>query len=277
MTLSELSTPFERRRIIQYGKDGNTPVRHWHEMQHVTGPLYKGREKAEEYGGNVYDTFLVFNGVKDGLRLEYRARHPEQRTVEQYAEELKKCGYDTPEHFLSYLDACVEEGRHIGNAMIEFVRQIDPERAERYARHRAARLAAEDEKQKAQLAQREAERRAEEERRKAEMEKERALLLGWADEMSPMQYGRAKSVLDVRIRVDAKAVMTRRDFIIMLVRDGWAPHKEENVISYYGSRWDMKESAPRSEYTMCKGDRSYTVSKTEYDFALFLSRGRNAS
>ncbi len=277
MTLSELNTPFERHRIIEYGKKGNTPVRRWHEMQHVTGPLYKGREEAEEYGGNVYDTFLVFDGVKDGLRLEYRARHPEHRTVEQCAEELKKCGYDTLDHFLSYLDSCVEENRHIGNAMIEFTRQIDPGRAERYARHRAARLAAEDEKEKVLLAQRKAERQAEEERRRAEAVKERALLLGWADELSPMQYGRAKSVLDVRILVDGKTPMTRRDFIIMLVNDGWTPHKEENVISYYGSRWDVKESAPRTEYTMCKGDRSYTVSKTEYDFALFLSRRRKAS
>ena len=45
MTLSELNTPFERHRVIQYGKDGNTPVRHWYEMQHITGPLYKGREE----------------------------------------------------------------------------------------------------------------------------------------------------------------------------------------------------------------------------------------
>lgn len=277
MTLSELNTPFERRRIIQYGKDGNTPVRRWHEMQHITGPLYKGREAPAPYGGTEYDTFLIFDGVKDGLRLEYRARYPEQRSVEEYAEELKKCSYDTLDHFLSYLDSCVEEGRHIGNAMIEFARQIDPERAERYARHRAAWLAAEDEKENALLAQRNAERRAEEESRRAEAEKERALLLGWADELSPMRYGRAKSVLDVRILVNGKTPMTRRDFIIMLIRDGWAPHKEENIISYYGSRWDGKKRAPRTEYTMCKEDRSYTVSKTEYDFALFLSRRRKAS
>ena len=277
MTLSELNTPFERHRVIQYGKDGNTPVRHWYEMQHITGPLYKGREEPAPYGGTEYDTFLIFNGVKDGLRLEYRARHPEQRTVEQYAEELKKCGYDTLDHFLLYLDSCVTENRHIGSAMIEFTRQIDPGRGEGNAWHRAARLAAEAEKQKAQLAQREAERRAEEERRKAELEKERALLLGWADEMSPMQYGRVKSVLDVRIRVNGETVMTRRDFIITLIRDGWAPHKEENVISYYGSRWNVKESRPKTEYTMCRDDRSYTVSKTEYDFALFLSRCGKAS
>lgn len=277
MKLSELNTPFERHRVIEYGKDGNTPVRHWHEMQHVTGPLYKGREEAEEYGSNAYDTFLIFDGVKDGLRLEHRARHPEHRTVEEYAVELGKCGYDTLDHFLSYLDLCVTKNWHIGNAMIEFTRQIDPERAERYARHRAARLAANAEKEKERLAQQNAERRAEEERRRAETEKERALLLGWADELSPMQYGRARSVLDVRILVDGKAPMTRRDFIIMLVNDEWEPHKEENVISYYGSRWDVKQSAPRTEYTMCKDDRSYTVSKTEYDFALFLSRRRKAS
>ena len=35
MTLNNLMTPFERRRVIEYGKDGNKVVRHWYDVQHV--------------------------------------------------------------------------------------------------------------------------------------------------------------------------------------------------------------------------------------------------
>lgn len=43
MRLNELTTPFERRRVIEYGADGNKVVRHWYEMRHVIGPLYMSR------------------------------------------------------------------------------------------------------------------------------------------------------------------------------------------------------------------------------------------
>ena len=49
MRLNELTTPFERRRVIEYGADGNKVVRHWYEMRHVIGPLYMSRITKNEY------------------------------------------------------------------------------------------------------------------------------------------------------------------------------------------------------------------------------------
>ena len=273
MTLAELNTPFERHRIIHYGKDGNKVVRHWFEMQHIVGPLYKGRETKSEYGGAEYDVFLLFDGVHDGLIFERQTRHPEWYTIEKYADRMKEHRCDTLENFFASLDKDMERNVYIGNAIVEFTRQVDAERADRYALYREQRLAAQVQKHRAMMEQREAEQRAKEERRKAELEAERAKLLGWADDMTAMRFGRVQSVLDTRIRVDGK-VVTKREFIIGLLRDGWMPERKDNVVSYYGSRWDRKESKPRTEYRMCKDNLCYTVSKTEHDFAVYLTNNR---
>lgn len=270
MTLAELDTPFERHRIIRYGSDGNKVVHHWYEMQHITASLYKGRERTNEYGEAVYDTFLLFAGRDSGLLYEHQMKHPEWYTPEKCLESLIRYGYDTLENFLLGLDRCVEENCHIGNAQIEFVRQFDPQRADRYAQHREKRLKAQEQRHLELLAQRKAEEQEQEERRKAEDLADRAKLLGWADEMTPMKFGRVKTVLDTLTRVDGK-IMSRRDFVIRMVQDGWLPSQKDGVVSYYGSRWELKESKPKTEYRLCKGGFLYKISKTEYDFALYLT------
>lgn len=270
MTLAELDTPFERHRIIRYANDGNKVVRHWYDMQHITASLYKGRESRNEYGEVVFDLYFRFDGIEDGLLYGNQMKHPEWYTPEKCLESLTHCGYDTLDHFLLGLDRCVEEKLHIGNAQIEFVRQFDPQRAERYARHRENRLKVQEECHLEQLAQRKAEEQAQEERRKAEDLAERAKLLGWADNMTPMKFGRVKAVLDTLTRVDG-TVMSRRDFVIRMVRDGWLPKQKDGVVRYYGSRWEPKESKPKTEYRLCKDGFLYKISKTEYDFALYLA------
>lgn len=93
MTLAELDTPFERHRIIHYGRDGNKVVRHWYEMQHIIASLYKGREHTNEYGETVYDTFFLFAGGDSGLLYEHQMKHPEWYTPEKCLESLIRYGY----------------------------------------------------------------------------------------------------------------------------------------------------------------------------------------
>lgn len=270
MTLAQLPTPFERHRIIHYAADGNKIIRHWYEMQHVTASLYKGREIKNEYGETEYDTFLLFDGAAAGLRFEYRMKHPEWYTVEAYGERLKKIGCDTLERFLLELDRCVTENHHIGNAEITFVRQFDSERAERYAQHRERRLKEQEQRHLKEMARRKAEEQEREERRKAEDLAERAKLLGWADNMTSLKFGRVKLILDALIRVDGK-VMTKRDFIIRAVRDGWVPKCEDGITSCHGNRWNQREGKPRAEYRISRERYGYKITKTEYDFALYLT------
>ena len=63
-TLEQLDTPYERRRVIEYGVDGNKVVRHWHDVQHIAGPLYKSKEEKNKYGEQEMDLYLFFEGGK---------------------------------------------------------------------------------------------------------------------------------------------------------------------------------------------------------------------
>jgi len=270
MTLAELSTPFEKHRIIQFAADGNTPVRHWYEMQRIVGSLYRGRDIEDEYDGTVCNLFLVFDGVKDGLFFRRRPIQPALYTVEQCAEVLAKNDYDTLDGFLASLDRYIEQSYYIDKVQIEFARQVDGKRAERYARHRA-RLVEEQKREEQEERDRlKAEQLKEEQRRKAEADAERAKLLGWADKMTPMRYGRVKAHLDVLINQDGE-VMTRRDFVISRVADGWLPKQwDVEVTPRYEDVWNTEQRKTKTEYGLCKDNICYEVSKTEHDFAVYL-------
>ena len=135
-TLEQLGRQYEGRRVIEYGVNGNKVVRHWHDVQHIAGPLYKSKEGKNKYGEQEMDLYLFFEGGKDGLLYQYSMRHLEQYTPEKMMEEIERVGYDTLEHFLTTFDQSVVEGKFIGAAVIEFVRQFDTERGNRYAQHR---------------------------------------------------------------------------------------------------------------------------------------------
>ena len=153
-------------------------------------------------------------------------------------EEIERVGYDTLEHFLTTFDQSVVEGKFIGAAVIEFVRQFDTERGNRYAQHRLDYIARQEEKHRRLAAERAEKATQKEAQRKAAEQAARAKYLGWADQMTAMRFGKVSSVLDVLIRVDGK-VMTKREFVISRMKDGWTPTKKEGVVSYYGSRWDV--------------------------------------
>lgn len=53
-------------------------------------------------------------------------------------------------------------------------------------------------------------------------------------------------------------------------KDGWIPKKREGVTTWYGSKWEPKESKPKTVYSLDKDHLCYTISKTEFDFAEFL-------
>ena len=217
----------------------------------------------------MFDLFIIFDGIKDGILYAREMKHPEWYTTEKLEAEMVRCGYDSSEHFLASLDSMMDRKKWIGNVWIEFVRQFDTGKADEYATYREdlLRLREEQEQQRAveQQAKDEAERKAAEEALQAE----KAKYMGWADGMTNMRFGRVSSIMERLTRVDGK-VMTKREFILGLVKDGWTPSERKDVVSYYGSRWEPKQSKPRTEYLMCRNNRCYTVNKTEYEFAVYL-------
>lgn len=268
MTLANLSTPFERRRIIEYGADGCKVVRHWYNVQHVSGSLYKGEETDAEYGQKLFNLYIIFPETDTGL-LYQKMGHSDWYTVEQMLAAAVRDHVDTAEHMIADLNGCMRRNQFIGNALIEFVRQFDPERAECYAKYREDFCARKAAKDREKALARQAEEDAEKARQQAELEKAKAKYLGWADGMTPMRFGKISVTMDTLIRVDG-ALMTKRDFIISKIKEGWIPMKDEGVTSWYGSKWERKESKPRTEYKLYQAPYAYKITKTEYEFAQYL-------
>lgn len=138
MRLHDLDTTFERHAVLQYGADGNKVVRHYYDMQPISDVLYKGREEKTEYGETVYDIFVVFPNVKYGLLYQKKLRDRNDYTTEKVETWAKEYGIDTLENYLERLDGIAQAGKFIGLLEIEFVKQFDTERAERYAQARLA-------------------------------------------------------------------------------------------------------------------------------------------
>lgn len=268
MTLNNLMTPFERRRVIGYGKDGNKVVRHWYEMQHVIGSLYKSKDFPNDRGELEFKLFVFFDDKHDGLQFEWMS-HPERYTVEQVADTMHRCKVDSMTHMYLELNDRMEQDKFIGNAQIEFIRQFDPAAADRYAQHREDFYARRAEQARAKALARQAEEDAKRAKVQAELAAEKAQYLGWADNMTPLRFGQISVLMDTSIRVDGK-ITTRREFIIKSVKDGWVPQKKDDVTSWYKRGGEFKESSPRTEYKLYKEGFVYKISKTEYDFAVYL-------
>lgn len=135
---------------------------------------------------------------------------------------------------------------------------------------------------KAKQIQEEAERheKFEAEQRKREEEAERkkaekiAFLCGYADGKTQIQTERIYNVLSkIQGYREGEKVKykSRRDFIIDTLAEGGKAEQKDGVVSYYGSKWDRKQSKPKTEYRLYTAEGSYyTITKIEYDFACYM-------
>ncbi len=268
MTLVDFTTEYERRSAISYSKsDGCTAVRNFYDVQHIVGPLYKERETKNKWGEDESSLFLFFPNVKDGLLWQYKMCNLSRYTPERMLEEIVRFQMDTPDSFEKYLEKAMDEGRFVGNAMIRFVCQWNPALADRCAAYREDYLRRKAE----QEAMRQREYEAEEARKKAEQEAElqaeKDKYLGWADSMTPMKFGKVKARMESLVRVDGK-VMPKREFIIALLKSGYTPQLKENLVSW--NKRTGEKNKPKTEYRMTDGEIYYLVSKTEFDFAVYI-------
>lgn len=120
----------------------------------------------------------------------------------------------------------------------------------------------------------EAEQRKKEEEARVEAERKKAekvaFLCGYADGKTQIQTERIFDVLSKKYIYDGK-LKTRKDFIIDTLSEGGKAEQKDGVISYYGSKWDRKQSKPKTEYRLYTAEGSYyTITKIEYDFACFM-------
>ncbi len=121
------------------------------------------------------------------------------------------------------------------------------------------------------------------EQRKQEEEAERKkaekidFLCGYADEKTQIQTERIYNILSkiqgYRNSQNGGKVeyKSRKDFIIDILSEGGKAEQKDGIVSYYGSKWDRKQSKPKTEYRLYTAEGSYyTITKIEYDFACFM-------
>lgn len=241
-------------------------------MCHGRGICYEWCVQIWERAELEFTLFVFFSDTSDGLRFE-RLSGPERCTVEQVADIMRRCRVDSVTHMYAELNDRVEQDKFIGSAQIEFFRQFDSAAADRYARYRENFYARRDQQERARALARQAEEDARREKEQAELVAEKAQYFGWADDMTSLRFGQVSTLMDTSVRVDGK-MMTRREFVVNCIKGGWVPQKKEGVTSWYRRGREVKESKPRTEYQLYKDEYVYKITKTEYDFAVFLA-GRN--
>ena len=124
----------------------------------------------------------------------------------------------------------------------------------------------------------EAEQRKKEEEARAEAERKKAkkvaFLCGYADGKTQIQTERIYNILSkIQGYREGEKVeyKSRRDFIIDTLSEGGKAEQKDGIISYYGSKWDRKQSKPKTEYRLYTAEGSYyTITKIEFDFAVYM-------
>lgn len=271
MTLADLTTPIEKRKVLVYVHSSNKAVIRKYDVRRICSTLYMSVPKENKNGEMEFDLMYFFPGIDIGVLDFPGILHPEREDVERLEECMKMQGMDTIENYLERIDLALEQGKFIGNVPISFLRYIDPVRADKCAEARVAFLAKREEEDRVKRAAYKAEEEAKKIAIEEEKQAERDTLLGWADGMTNMQFGKVITVMSKCYRYDG-VIKTRLQFIIDCINEGRVPRKVDGVTSWYGSRWEKKESAPKTEYRMENlAENLYTViTKTEYDFATFL-------
>ncbi len=176
---------------------------------------------------------------------------------------VKRMGYTSKRNLVERIKGDMDADRFVGGAEIAFIRQFDTSFADQCAEYRLERLAKIEQKHRDEYAERERERQAELTEKQKEIEAEHAKYFGWGKTISPMQFGRAKKTLEKKFRHNGK-VMTSREIIISLIKDGRKPFcKEYDSTKVYGL------SCPDQNLFM-------EVNKTEYNFAEYLFNNKEA-
>lgn len=120
--------------------------------------------------------------------------------------------------------------------------------------------------------------RRQEEEAKAETERLRQqkldFLMGYGDGKKPIQIERLYAFLSKEIcyRENGKILhKTRRNFVTDAISEGGRVDIIKNETHYYGSKWDVKKTKPKTVYRLiCANGAFWNITKIEYDFGKYI-------
>jgi hypothetical protein len=92
-------------------------------------------------------------------------------------------------------------------------------------------------------------------------------------EYEPMMAGKAEATLSKLSRYEG-VVRTSADFVAYLSQNGGRPEIREGVTSFYGSKWDLKESKPKTEHCIFLDEKIFVTVKRQSMIFCALPAGK---
>ena len=152
MKFTEITTPFEKKKMIVYGSERNKLVRHNISVRQVEGGVYMGEvEYPSTCNYPRCDLYFYLPAIGLGIMIGGAAADDD---VQRYVAAAKSHGMGSAEDFISYLGGCVERAEYIPTDMVELAGCIRPDSTERYMISNAEILRLRREKEAAEKAAR---------------------------------------------------------------------------------------------------------------------------
>lgn len=164
MLINQIETTPESRQVYGYKRDGNTVTAHRWKVFPLVDSLYLQEPVADQYGQRYAHIVFLLDGVKIGLDVGMLTSWQiDNYSVEDVAAHV---GFSDADTFKAHIRADMENGLHIRDSYIAFVRQFDAPLAEEMQIYKAPFLQRREKQEQ--------ERRAEMERREQQEREQRA-------------------------------------------------------------------------------------------------------
>jgi hypothetical protein len=182
MSLLNLNTPYETKRIITYHSDGIRAIYKNKELQHVIGNIYKDKEEKDQYSYESCNIYCYYENISLGINMG-GVGNLDSVDIERLLSNGKQLKTETTESFISDLEERIVNVQHIGNAQIELASHIRPDRVGAYIQARLDYRQKKDEEYEVERLLKEAKEKEEADKKQAEIDSqitecERLILAG---------------------------------------------------------------------------------------------------
>ena len=124
MQFTEITTPYEKKKMFLFKSTGNGVMTRYVEVRHVDGCLFMGQiEKREGRSYETCDLFFYLAACGAGIRID---GVPADKDVREVCGRYRGLGGSADE-FIAYLDRRMEQGVYIPKNMLALAAEIKPE------------------------------------------------------------------------------------------------------------------------------------------------------
>lgn len=155
MTIAEVNTTYEPKKVITFAKDGNTVIKPIRNVKQICGNIYSTEPRDEGYYYKPVKLF-AFYGDNIGIEIANADTETELDKIVQGTEKIK-----TFEGYISNIERRIEANTWINLAELEYLKAYKPELIAGAEKARAAWKAKLDERRRQEEAERTAREQAE--------------------------------------------------------------------------------------------------------------------